>query len=277
MFVMPDDAGSEDPRRPLVHPEHEALVRELRSWFTTSAPEIGYHVEELWCGYVSEPDEHTRARFVLDVDTPESVQAALVDARRLVGTGEITVWVDDRERAARLGDALRAGGCQPGTATSHLALVGAMAGRRGPEDLVIQDVDEDSIVEWAAVKLQCFGDTEWPPSRERLVTEVAVRRAEWPLVDYKLATIHGERLAVLGYYRGKDQLVFNLGTRVPHRHRGIAQALLANWVDAANADGCRSMMINATEHGQPEALYRRLGFVDEVYWYRQYQLKALGL
>jgi len=49
--------------------------------------------------------------------------------------------------------------------------------------------------------------------------------------------------------------------------------MLAHWVDAGRADGCRSMIINAEEHSQPTALYRRLGFVDELYWYRKYLLE----
>jgi hypothetical protein len=46
--------------------------------------------------------------------------------------------------------------------------------------------------------------------------------------------------------------------------------------DAGRAAGCRSLLINAAEHGQPAALYRRLGFVGEIYWYREYQLKKMG-
>lgn len=31
-------------------------------------------------------------------------------------------------------------------------------------------------------------------------------------------------------------------------------------------------MINATDGGRPAELYRRMGFVDEVYWYQAYEL-----
>ena len=77
---------------------------------------------------------------------------------------------------------------------------------------------------------------------------------------------------MLAYYRGPDQLVFNLGTRVPYRHQGIAQAMLTRWADAGTASGCRSLMINATEGGRPAELYRKMGFVDEIYWYQRYEL-----
>ena len=268
--LMPDDGGFERPPCAPVHPNHPELTRELRSLFTTSAPEIGYRVEELRCGHLGELGGDMGARLLLGVDAPDQVPAALDDARKLCGPQEITVWVDERARPARLDEALRSCGCQPGTATTHLALVGPMADRRGPEHLVVENVGQAGLAEWATVKLQCFGDTESPPAQERLAVEMAVRQAELALVDYKLGTIDGEPVAVLAYYRGSDQLVFKLGTRLPCRHRGIAQAMLGHWVDAGRADGCRSMIINAEEHGQPAALYRRLGFVDEVYWYRKY-------
>jgi ribosomal protein S18 acetylase RimI-like enzyme len=66
--------------------------------------------------------------------------------------------------------------------------------------------------------------------------------------------------------------VFNLGTRVPFRHRGIGQAMIAHWAGAGMADLCRSLIINATDGGAPAALYRRIGFTDEIYWYRKYAL-----
>ena len=67
--------------------------------------------------------------------------------------------------------------------------------------------------------------------------------------------------------------MFILGTRTPYRHRGIAQALLARWAAAATtAAATRSLLINASDGGAPAALYRRLGFTDEVYWYSRYQL-----
>ena len=79
---------------------------------------------------------------------------------------------------------------------------------------------------------------------------------------------------MLAYYRGLDQMVFVLGTRVPFRHQGIAQAMLARWAAAGAASGCRSMMINATEGGRPAELYRGMGLVDEIYWYRRYELAS---
>jgi ribosomal protein S18 acetylase RimI-like enzyme len=258
-------------RRPAAHPEHDAVASEVSGWFTASAPEIGYEVSENWYGYQSDLGSG-QARVILRVAEPGQVPAALADAAAAGGAGTLTIWVDDRHRAARLDGALRSAGCRPGDATTHLALVGPMTGRPDPGRLVVQSVDEAGLAAWATVKLQSFGDTESAPAPERLAEEVAVRRDELTLAECQLGLLGGERVAVLAYYRGHDQLVFNLGTRVPFRHRGIAQAMLAHWVDAGIADGCRSLIINATDGGAPAALYRRIGFTDEIYWYRKYEL-----
>jgi GNAT superfamily N-acetyltransferase len=264
-----DGASPGQSARPAAaHPEHDAVALEVSGWFTASAPEIGYEVSEHWYGYQSELG--SEARVILRVGEPGQVPAALADAAAASRTGALTIWVDDRERASRLDRALRLAGCQPGDATTHLALVGPMTGRAGPGELVVQSVDEAGLAEWATVKLQSFGDTESAPAPERLAQEIALRRDELPLAECQLGLLGGERVAVLAYYRGPDQLVFNLGTRVPFRHRGIGQAMLAHWADAGMADRCRSLIINATDGGAPAALYRRLGFSDEIYWYRKY-------
>jgi GNAT superfamily N-acetyltransferase len=247
------------------------VAQEVSGWFTTSAPEIGYEVREHWYGYQSDLGP-TQARVVLRVDDPDQVPAALADARAAGGAHALTIWVDDRERAARLDAALRHGGGQPAEATMHLALVGPVTGRAGPGHLVIESIDDASLEKWATVKLQSFGDTESAPAAGRLAQEVTARRDERALAECQLGLLGAEGVAVLAYYRGPDQLVFNLGTRVPYRHQGIAQAMLTRWVDVGTASGCRSLMINAAEGGRPAELYRRMGFVDEIYWYQRYEL-----
>ncbi len=117
-----------------------------------------------------------------------------------------------------------------------------------------------------------FADAETTPAPHLVAHEVTARRREQARAVYELGLLHGDSVAVLAYYTGPDQLVFSLGTRVPYRHRAIAQAMLARWANAGMISGCRSLMINAHEHDRPAELYRRLGFVDEVYWYQPYEL-----
>jgi ribosomal protein S18 acetylase RimI-like enzyme len=145
----------------------------------------------------------------------------------------------------------------------------------GTANLQIENVDDEHLEEWAATKIKCFDDREEQPSHDRIAAEVSTRRAENVLTKLRLARLDGEPVGVLACYVGTDQLVFNLGTRIPYRHRGVAQTMLAHWVTEGVTAHCRSLMINADDPGRPQELYRRIGFVDEVYWYRKYEIDAL--
>jgi GNAT superfamily N-acetyltransferase len=253
-----------------VHPDHDAVHLELRSWFTTSAPEIDYVVEEQWYGYLSGPSGSAGSRLILTIDDPDHAARALGDARHRAG-GPVTVWVDDKARWRRLDRSLRDAGCRSVKSTTHLALVGELSARPGPASLTVHDVGPDGLEEWVVTKLKSFADTEATPSDELVAREVAVRAPEMALARLQVARLGGDAVAVLAYYFGADQLVFTLGTRLPFRHHGIAQQLLSRWVAAGRAEGCRSLMINADHLGAPEALYKRMGFVDEIYWYQRYE------
>lgn len=76
-----DDAGRPGGslERPLAHPEHDALAREVRGWFTTSAPGIGYEVSEHWFGHLGNLGP-AQARVILGIDAREEVPAALASA-----------------------------------------------------------------------------------------------------------------------------------------------------------------------------------------------------
>jgi hypothetical protein len=257
---------------PLLHPEHDAIVRDVHEWYTKSVPEIGYEVTRERYGYRSLIAGTNRVRLIIRVDSADEVLAALSDARASSGGENVTAWVDDKERAAGLGSALRSSGTRPGAAVTYLALVGTVASRPGPENLVVENTDEARLEEWAVSKLQSFADAETAPAPHLVAHEVTARRREMAWAVYQLGLLDGDGVAVLAYYPGPDQLVFSLGTRVPFRHRAIAQAMLARWAHAGMISGCRSLMINAREHDRPAELYRRLGFVDEVYWYQPYEL-----
>lgn len=256
------------------HPEHDAVAAAVAGWFTTSAPEIDYRVTEAWYGYLCRFGALGSTRLILRLDEPSDVARALEEIAREHRGESLTLWVDDRERAARLDSALTAAGCEAKEATSHLALVGETSAPPPPPDLVVETVGETGLDRWSLVKIRSFEDSEAAPSPERLAAELAVRTTELPIARHWLASLGGEPVAVLAYYHGEDQLVFNLGTRLPFRHRGIARALLARFVSEGRTEGCRSLLINAHEGGKPAELYRRLGFVDEVYWYRRYVLGA---
>lgn len=270
---MPSTGTAEAPHGS-EHPSHADVAATLRSWHTTSVPEAGILVIETWYGYLSNADGDQSPRVLLTVDRPEDVPAALSSARSSRDAPEYSVWVTDRARGARLDASLRAAGCDAGKATTHLTLVGALRAGPGPAALVVEDVGPLQHSEWAAVKIRCFEETESDPTPAQLDQELAVRARGAALETLRLARLGNEAVGVLGYYAGLDQLVFNLGTRVPYRHQGIARGMLARWAAEGMAAGCRSLTINADDHGRPAALYRQLGFTDEVYWYVRYRLRV---
>ncbi|HEV8065639.1 MAG TPA: GNAT family N-acetyltransferase [Acidimicrobiales bacterium] len=254
------------------HPEHDAIRAEIRSWYTESLESVGQVVSRHWFGYLRRPDDNAGARLVLTVGSPSQVAPALDAARQECGPGEISVWVDDRQVARRLHSALRAAGSVPGGSTVHLGLVGDIERHPWPPGLTVVDTTPATLGDWAVVKLQSFADSQEIPDDRQLAKELEARRREAPVARYQMGVVDEEPVAVLACYPGRHQLVFNLGTRLPYRHGGIARAMLAHWVDQARAAGASSMLINADDLGRPAALYRRLGFVDEIYWYQKYVL-----
>lgn len=46
--------------------------------------------------------------------------------------------------------------------------------------------------------------------------------------------------------------------------------MLANWTQASEG-ATRSLLINCDDGRPAAALYRRMGFTDEIYWYRRYR------
>ena len=138
------------------------MAREIRGWFTTSAPEIGYEVGEHWYGYLSELSE-TTARLILVIDDPGRCRPPWPRPGRPAGTANSrSGWTTGSGRPGSTGRCVAGG--QPDQATTHLALVGAMAAQAGPENLVVETIGEARLEEWATVKLRCFGDTEAAPA-----------------------------------------------------------------------------------------------------------------
>jgi GNAT superfamily N-acetyltransferase len=267
-----EPTGAAEARHEGRHPAHEDIAATLRSWHTTSVPEAGIRVTETWYGYLSNADGDEWPRVLLTIDRPDDVPAALASVRSSWDAPEYVVWVTDRARRSRLDPELRVAGCEPVKATTHLTLVGELHARPGPDALVVDDAGKFRLREWAEVKIKSFEDTEGDPTATQLECELAVRARGTALETLALVRLGKEAVGVLGYYAGADQLVFNLGTRVPYRRQGIAQAVLARWAAEGRAEGCRSLTINADDPGRPAELYRRLGFTDEVYWHMRYRL-----
>jgi GNAT superfamily N-acetyltransferase len=263
------------------HPHHDAVAAEVARWYREPTPEMGYDLVAGRYGWFNRPTStgHGRGTVRRGVGA-DDVEALVAEAEATMASDSLTLEVDDRTSAADLGPALEVMGFRPGTAAVHLAYLGGLAATAlGPPRLRINDVppDRSALHEWATVKCQAFADSEAPPAAEDLEGELIVRRAEMAGQGRALAArVDGECVAIAGFYEGDDRFVFVLGTRVPFRHLGIGRALLAHVVQDPGTSARRSVLINADEGGRPEALYRRLGFRDEVHWRRPWTRPTSG-
>ena len=259
------------------HPAHAAVRETVRSWYVGATPEVGITAVEAELAFLVCSDRVPLRRAVLTADEAASVPQALAEAAAVLGTTSFEVWIDDRGRAEQLDDALGDAGFRRVVDTVVLALVGPVRARPGPQSLRVEDVvDDEGLRTWVTVKLRGFADSEDPPSPEQIESELSARRAEWPVSRYELAHLGAEPVAALGHHTGRDQMVFLLATRTPFRRLGVAQNLLAHWSHEAAVRAPRSLLINCDESSAPAALYRRIGFTDEVYWHRRYQRPDLG-
>jgi ribosomal protein S18 acetylase RimI-like enzyme len=205
--------------------------------------------------------------------SPEQVPALLADLRSYFGDGLVRILIDDRQTAERLRPALLAASCAHGGAETYLAHVGPVPYADPVPGLTTEAVGETNLVDYVVTKQRGFAGTEEAPPSDAVANDVALRRAELAGEGrFMLARLEGEPAGIIGWYEGEDRHIFLLATRVPFRNRGVARYLLCEALHAAHAHGARSVIINADPDDTPVSLYRRLGFVDEVYWRDRYEL-----
>ena len=252
------------------HAEHDRLVKEVRSWYRTSFPEMGYHVERRRFGFYGK----AAGRIVVDTLTPGEISGFLEDARRYFGARSVEIWLDNEDADRALGADLVAAGCCRRNATVYLAHVGSRPKLPAQSDLSIEPVSAATLPEFAIVRLKGFANSENQPADEQIAREVEIRRSELNGSGrFLIARIGREPAAILAYYVGIDRLIFLLATRLPMRQRGIARHLLAHAIADAYDSGGRSVIINTDPQDTPIQWYRREGFVDEVYGHRSYVLE----
>jgi GNAT superfamily N-acetyltransferase len=257
----------------MLHPDHDEIAREVRGWYRTSYPEMGYVVDEGRFGWYGRNVSAPAVGRLTIRDAVSDTDALLRDVRDHFGSAAVTIYVEDKVLDAKVGGVLAAAGCRAEHGDIFLAHVGPVPNAPAPAGLDVSPCEADSIEEYAITKLRGFADSENQPPQREVADEVALRTAELSgTACFAIARLHGQPAAIAGWYSGVDQLIFQLATRVPFRRRGIATALLLHVLKDAARAGARSVIINAAEDGQPVQLYRRLGFTDEVYWRRPYRV-----
>ncbi|HEX8996706.1 MAG TPA: GNAT family N-acetyltransferase [Ktedonobacterales bacterium] len=260
----------------MTHPEHAAIATTVRGWFSESAPEMGYQRERRRYGVYGRHAAAGGEVLLRDLALAE-VDDCLRDARDYFVGAESTIYIEDRALDAALRPALLARGCVAVDTQSYLAHVGPLPTADPMPDLALEDVTDATLDAWVVTKLRGFASDDAQPDAEVIATQTALRRAEMADVGrLRLARIAGDPAAVLGWYEDADRFIYNLATRLPYRQRGIARYLLCDFLAESAARGSRSTLINADTAGTSITLYRRLGFIDEVYWRAKYRLIALA-
>lgn len=255
------------------HPQHDEVVETVREWYRRSYPEMGYLIDERPFGWYSNAGPASTGRVTLRDLPPDQVPALLTDVRSYYGSVPVTLYVDDRAAEAGLRPALESAGVAAGPSNCYLAYVGPPPETPALRDLTLEYATEASLREYAVTKLQGFANTDDEPAEQNVATETALRQAE--LADagrFLIGRIAGAPAAIAGWYTAGVAHIFQLATRVPFRHRGIATALLRQVLCEELSKGAQTVVINADEYDRPIELYRRLGFTDEVYWRRPYRV-----
>lgn len=256
----------------LRHPEHDRLREEVRSWYQTSVPELGYQVVRRRFGFYRRHAENPDSGLIIvDAVALDAIPEFLADASSYFDNRAVNIWLDDKDLDATLGPALVAAGASTDKANTHLAHVGLLSEPVQVSGMTVEPVTADTLRDYALVKLKGFANAEDEPPVEHVDQELDVRQRELASIGrFLIARVGDEPAAILGYYDGSDRLIFNLATRMPFRMRGIARHLLCQVVADSYDQGCRSVVINTDPNDTPIEWYRRLGFTDEVYWRRNY-------
>ncbi|MHB8330985.1 MAG: GNAT family N-acetyltransferase [Candidatus Dormibacteria bacterium] len=260
----------ERPRRS--HPDHDVLRAEVRSWYHRPALDMGYAVWNGPLGTYSRHGPTGSIRVIMDSEWTGSVDTLRAELRSIADAAWVEVWVEELAADRRLAPLLQGAGCSSARAMTYLAHVGPVPQSRPHLDVVITEVTEDNLHEFAVTKLQGFADSEVAPSTTDLAIEATRRQSEMSGKGRFLIAHWGqEPVTVLGFYEGSDILVFLLATRVPYRYKGVARHLLQMLLQDTTRRQRRSVILNADPSDSPILFYRRLGFTDEVYWHSSYR------
>src|SRR5260370_40958043 len=93
------------------HPEHDRLREEVRSWYRTSIPDLGYDVVQRRFGsYRRHAEDPDSGLIIVAAMSPEEVPEFLADATVCFDQRAVNIWIEDRNLDATLGPALIAAG-----------------------------------------------------------------------------------------------------------------------------------------------------------------------
>ncbi len=257
------------------HPAHNALVQEVRSWYIQDYPALGKIVARRRFGYYSRIQQTTYCDIhILEPFDPAEASAFLADVNAFYQGRPVHLCTHSQAVDSRLSAALEQVGFARGAAMLYLAHVNSGVSHQvesGPAQ--IESVSPRNLLDYAISKLKAFAGSEEAPTQAAVEAEMAIRCADLNADGaFLIARVGNEAAGTIGFYEGPDRYVFNLATRVPFRNQGIARQLLSRVLADTYALGKRSLLIATDPADTPVQLYRRMGFVDEIYWKRKWYL-----
>src|SRR5919204_6070735 len=188
------------------HPQHDLLAAAVRSWYTSSAPEMGYQTEERPFGFYMRNVKLAGGSFnqvTLQDVSPEQVPALLADLRSYFGDGLIRILIDNRQTAERLRPVLLAAGCNHDGAETYLAPGGPLPYADPVPGLTTEAVGETNLVDYVVTKQRGFAGTEEVPPSDAVANDVALRRAELGGEGrFMLARMEGGAAGIIGWGGG---------------------------------------------------------------------------
>jgi len=149
------------------HPEHDRLSQEVRSWYRTSWPQRGYHVENRRFGFYRRHAEHPDSGLII-IETlrVDEVSEFLADASSYFDNRPVHLGFEDKNLDRTRGPSLVAAGCAIDNANTYLAHVGPRPDRVQLPRVTVEPVTADTLMDYVHVKLKGFANSEDdPPSR----------------------------------------------------------------------------------------------------------------
>ncbi|MEX1195809.1 MAG: GNAT family N-acetyltransferase [Dehalococcoidia bacterium] len=260
----------------MAHPEHDAVAAALLAAYEEPYEPMGWATERRPFGiYRQNTKAQTYPNVIVRSVSAAEVPDFLRDVRSYYAGSTLParIMIDDREADATLGRVLVAAGVHLEERTVFLAHVGDVPAEREAPGVRIEVVGRGGLFEYEDTRRRAFDNTEEPTPPEDLAWRVDLRRAEMDGgAHHWIARADGQPAAMMGWYEGRDRMVFSLGTRMPFRNRGIARLMLTQLLAESREAGTRAVIISADEYDTPVRLYRRLGFTDELYWRATYEL-----
>ena len=167
-----------------------------------------------------------------------------------------TVMVYDLGADGRVGVAGREG-------PAGQAAAAGQAPAAGPASAPLQVLEAGRPAEyhaWCRVFLEGF---EVPPDMHQVMYEMNLRSLRHPQVTGLLGVVDGEPVATTCLFvEGDTAGLYAVSTIPKARRRGVAGAMVRRALDLARAQGVTLAVLQTGTGGDPERLYRTLGFRD---------------